>query len=473
MSSRTNAAAPAAALAAVLVGAMALRLGGAIWAPNVAWPDEIFQTLEQAYRLAFGYGVLPWEFRDGARSWLLPGVLGGVMEVSGRAGGLAHVRACQALLSAFAVIPAAIAFLWSRDRGRAGALVAAIACASWFDLVLFGPKALTEVVAAHVLVAGVWLASMGGRPRTYAWAGAALALAVALRIHLAPAVAIAAAATARRDLGRWKALALGAAPVVAAAGLLDLFTWGTLFHSYVTTIRANVVEGRAGMYGTAPWHAYAGMLWDRWSWSLPALVGLAALGARRRPAAALAAIVIVVAHSAIAHKEYRFIYPAIVLAVVLAASGTADAVAWIAARTRWREGLVALVAALLWASTSAAVGVGSPEWTLGRSGLEATLHAADGNPCGVALIGRHWTSTGGYTYLRRDVPFYAIDDTDRLIDAWPGFDTALVSPEYTDLLRGFRVERCWGEDVCVARRPGGCGPTPAQTLNDRLVERRE
>lgn len=462
----------AVALAAVLALAMALRIATAAWLPNVAWPDEIFQTLEQAYRLVFGYGVVPWEFRDGARSWLLPGALGGVMAASSWAGGLAHVRAVQVLLSALAAVPVAIAFLSSRERGRAAAIAAAVACAFWFDLVLFGPKALNEVVAAHVLVVGVYLASEGRPPRALAWAGAALTLAVVLRIHLAPAVLAVAVVTARRDLGRWRALALGAAPVVAAAGLLDLFTWGAPFHSYVTTIRTNVIEGRSRMYGTAPWHAYAGMLWDAWSWSLPAVVCLAAIGARRRPAAAIAAVVILVSHSSIAHKEYRFIYPAVVLAVVLAGAGTADAVAWIAARARAREWPIALAAALLWAGASAAIGVRSPKWMLGRSGLEATLQAAAGDLCGLALIGQHWTSTGGYTYLRRDVPIYQIEDIDGLIAAWPGFDAALVTPENAGLLRGFRIERCW-EYLCVARRPGGCAPTPAPALNARLVAKGE
>ena len=55
-------------------------MAGALAFPNVVWPDEIFQTLEQAHRLAFGYGIVPWEFRAGARSWLLPGLLAGAME---------------------------------------------------------------------------------------------------------------------------------------------------------------------------------------------------------------------------------------------------------------------------------------------------------------------------------------------------------------------------------------------------------
>ncbi len=458
----------AAALASVLVTAFALRVGAATWLPNVVWPDEIFQTLEQAHRLVFGYGVVPWEFRDGARSWLLPGALGGVMAASSWMGGLAYVRAAQVFLSAVSVVPVAIAFLWSRDRGRAAALAAAAACALWFELVLFGPKALGEVVAAHALVLGIFLASEGVRRRTWAWGGASLALAVALRLHVAPAVVAAVAFAVRRDLGRWKALALGAAPVVAAAGLLDLFTWGAPFHSYVTTFHANVIAGRSLMYGTAPWHAYAGMLWGAWSWPLPALLVLATIGARRRPAAAVAAIAVLVAHSAIAHKEYRFIYPAVELLIVLASAGTADAVAWVVTRTRGREWPVALAAGILWAGTSAALGARSPDWTRGRSGLEATVAAGVGDLCGLALVGQHWASTGGYTYLHRDVPVYQLDDSDSLVAAWPGFDTVLVSPEYAGMMRGFRVERCW-EGVCVARRPGGCRPTSAPSINARLV----
>jgi hypothetical protein len=36
------------------------------------YPDELFQYLEQAHRHVFGYGVVPWEYRLGLRSWLYP-----------------------------------------------------------------------------------------------------------------------------------------------------------------------------------------------------------------------------------------------------------------------------------------------------------------------------------------------------------------------------------------------------------------
>jgi phosphatidylinositol glycan class B len=54
-------------LAFVFVGLL-LRVGVALQLPRIAHPDEIFQTQEPAHRLAYGYGVVSWEWRDGVRS---------------------------------------------------------------------------------------------------------------------------------------------------------------------------------------------------------------------------------------------------------------------------------------------------------------------------------------------------------------------------------------------------------------------
>ena len=36
---------------------------------GIYWPDEIHQSLEPAHRLVFGYGLIAWEFIEGARNW--------------------------------------------------------------------------------------------------------------------------------------------------------------------------------------------------------------------------------------------------------------------------------------------------------------------------------------------------------------------------------------------------------------------
>jgi GPI mannosyltransferase 3 len=62
----------------VLAGLVA-RLCVALISERVYHPDEIFQYLEQAHRLTFGYGYIPWEYRYGTRSWILPGFISGIL----------------------------------------------------------------------------------------------------------------------------------------------------------------------------------------------------------------------------------------------------------------------------------------------------------------------------------------------------------------------------------------------------------
>ena len=53
------------ALPAILLIALAIRVAVVGTQTYVVFQDETFQYLEQGHRLAFGSGVLPWEFQDG------------------------------------------------------------------------------------------------------------------------------------------------------------------------------------------------------------------------------------------------------------------------------------------------------------------------------------------------------------------------------------------------------------------------
>src|ERR1700724_856600 len=61
--------------------AVALRLVPSVFVPSLNWGDEIFQATEQAHRLVYGYGLVPWEFQLGMRSWLLPGTVAALIEL--------------------------------------------------------------------------------------------------------------------------------------------------------------------------------------------------------------------------------------------------------------------------------------------------------------------------------------------------------------------------------------------------------
>src|SRR5207302_4018681 len=100
--------------------------------------------------------------------------------------------------------------------------------------------------------------------------------------------------------------------------MLDWLTLGYPFASLWRNILFNVIDGVSGEFGTEPWHYYLSGELGLWGGAGLFVLIAAALGARRLPVLLAAAVTIVVVHSGFAHKEYRFIYPAIVLLMVLA-----------------------------------------------------------------------------------------------------------------------------------------------------------
>src|SRR5438067_7322218 len=182
----------AAGLALLVLVAIGLRLVPILVEPSINWWDEVFQATEQAHRLLFGYGLVPWEFQLGMRSWLLPGVVAGLMELSRLLGDgpdyyLPVIAASFALLASAPVI---CCFLWARRGfGLAGAFAGAAIVAIAPELVYFGARTFSETVAAHLLLIGCFLLEPGypatSRRRLFA-AGLLLGLVCLLRIHLAP-----------------------------------------------------------------------------------------------------------------------------------------------------------------------------------------------------------------------------------------------------------------------------------------------
>lgn len=109
--------------------AFAARLLPVFVFPGINQQDEVFQTLEQAHRLAFGTGLVPWEFVYGASFWVLPGVLTGLMMLASLLGGgpSYYMPLIGSVLAALAAASALCAFLWGkRFFGTAGGVIAGI-----------------------------------------------------------------------------------------------------------------------------------------------------------------------------------------------------------------------------------------------------------------------------------------------------------------------------------------------------------
>ena len=339
---------------------------------------------------------------------------------------------------------------------------------------------LSEVVAGHVLVVALCVIEPGYRVTSYrrlVIGGALLALVFVTRVQLAPAVAIVALwANWRADRERILALLTGAAAILVVAGILDALTLGYPFASLWRYVVYNIYYGVSSTFGVEPWNYYLLGEFGVWAGACATLLLLATLGAFRVPVLLVVAVIILATHSAIAHKEYRFIYPGILLMTILAGVGLAQLVNW--AQDWWlergKEGRIVAVACITvasgyWFMIAFQVWTGAALTALryrAHDNLTAALFVAHGPAaCGVGLYGLggdDWVAYGGYTYFHKPAPMYWPKDEDALVASAPGFDTLIYAKTRPEGL-SFEPLRCFGE-VCVARRRGSCQSIPLMPM---------
>lgn len=481
-------------LGILIIIALILRLGMALKFPNIFWADEIFQSLEPAHRLAFGHGIVTWEFRDGIRSWVLPGILAGVMRLTawmgeGSTGYLIGVNIFLSLLSLSNIL---VAYVWGKKiGGTTTAFICAVICTIWFEIIYFSPKAFTEVVATHFLLPGIYLGVQKDlfitRNRLFL-SGCFLGISLALRIHFIAAIAFALVYICGRDWrNKWLPMIFGILAPILIFGTVDAFTWSYPFQSFWLNVWVNLVEGRSKLYGVSPWYEYFIFLLKSWSWlSLPIFI-LAVIGFRHIPILGWLALIIILSHSLLAHKEYRFIYPALPMLLILAGIGTGELV--LKFSRRWSSPQPQIIAIflslLLWTSTSVALlsrfNIYAPlNFSTFGTNLEMThLYATanhllalkslstEENVCGLGLWDINWALSGGYTYFHRDVPIYQVDkETDfKVLNS--GFNYIVANLPLPSQYQNYTLEKCW-QKTCIYKRPGSCKEIKEREINSVL-----
>ena len=498
----------------VLALAFAARAAVALSGDFILHPDEIMQYLEQGHRLAFGNGVIYWEFFYGARSWLVPGLIAGgvkLFDALGLGQPVWYVGGIKLMFCAISlVIPAGMYFFSRRHFGETAARVALLAGAFWYELVGFAHKPMTEFVATGLLAVLLVLCVRPSPDRPgIVWPAAFLAvLAAAIRMQYAPLafallglVFLRAGRTTGSGGAWWRraraqlvfAVALG----LLAVGVFDAVTWSAEpFHSYLANLRFNLAleETRSG---SSPAWQY---LW----WSLLSSVGLSALCLAmslcdlRRYGFLLSLIVLtLLIHSAEAHKEYRFVFIVIPLWLLIGA----DVVTMLADRKPvWVFGSVGvLFVAVSLAGILNALPRQDEAYRLIFAPKETPVRFIRGQDprfaayrylavapdvLGVWQTDRHYHSLPGYYYLHRNIPFYDAltgpgNNLHKDLKTLQASVSHIVSEDPKLAVPGYAVEKEFG-NVRVLRRIENDAPvrqwqdfTPIMTgdLADRIMQK--
>lgn len=469
-------------LAVALLLGLGLRLA-AVFDEGISWPDEIYQSFEPAHRLVFGYGLVPWEFIDGARTWALPGLVALVLELCKLLGGdspFVYVRATKLLFALLSLGTALGVYRLARvlidEPERPTKELPAALAAALFALaapvLYFSHRAMSENATALPVVWGLALVLDARSPRRRLLLGASL-LGLAVLLRLQSAVFCAGALGILAGRRRWPAVREVALALLGWAfvyGALDAATWhgapgaryGGWFHSALVYLRFNLVEGKAAAWGTAGAGYYLQTLWSSMAGVTVLLAAGAVLAARRAPGVLVLVLAFLALHSATPHKELRFILPALPLAAALFGAGLATLADELVLRVATPVVAVVLAASVLTSRSLTFGQLGAyPErpndsaWNdaapVNRLLLEASRH---GDLCGLR-IDVHLAWTGGSTYLHRDAPLYM-----------PGAPPQAGHFNYAIVRQGSGapvVAADSGWELVRLALPGGCAPDPGYT----------
>lgn len=459
-------------LFAFLLLAFVLRLFAAK-APNIVHPDEVFQTEEPAHRLAYGYGVVTWEWREGIRSWIFPAFLAAIMRTTDWMGphSLGYLRGIAVVMSLFSLTTVWFGFICAeRARGVEAGLIAAGCCALWYELVIFGARTLNEVFATHLLLPGLYLgvyAKLFPERQRLFLAGILCGAGLGLRIQLVPTVVFAVLYFCR---SRWRQRALpvacGLILPILVFGIVDMFTWSYPFQSFVRYFWINLIEHRSEAYGVQPWYWYVLALVN----SLGPVLLFAVIGALRSPFLGIVTLITVISHSLINHKEPRFLYPVIPIIITLAAIGVVDIAHDIMAfkESQWRSGITIGASLILCALASWWMAPRFQYWSKDSGVLTAFNRLSyDSRTCGLGLYGISWVDSGGYTHLHQNVPIILLTEL-RGNENVRSFNTLIAIAGSSEVPADFHMVGCW-DGSCLYRRSGSCTvPRPEEEINGFL-----
>ncbi len=320
-------------LAVLLAANLALTLAAALSSDSVFQIDEYFQVIEFAsHKLGITPGeALPWEFAARMRPWTQPGFYYALARGAMAAGVddpfvLARVfRVASGLVawSALATLVFAVRS-WFPRRPWRSAMVASLTLAYYAPYL--AARTSSESASSSFLVLGLALLAVvheadgGVRARSslrFLAAGVALGLSFECRYQAALAIAgmVLWLVLHGPDRGRRVALVvLGLLAPIALAFLIDAWGYGVFEFVPWTYLRINVLEGKAAVFGTLPFYAYAGMF----LLTFPPFGAMILLGMLvfwwRFPRHLLTWLTLpfVVGHSLIGHKEFRFMFPMLV-----------------------------------------------------------------------------------------------------------------------------------------------------------------
>ncbi|PIO00522.1 hypothetical protein COT72_00400 [archaeon CG10_big_fil_rev_8_21_14_0_10_43_11] len=377
----------------ILVFAFVLRLFVFVRSGGFFHSDEIFQSLEVAFFGAQGFGIIPFEFVYGMRSFFYPLLIQAIFTFT------SFVSASFALFSThFTHVLASmliVCFTYLLVRSHASqreALSATFFVGVWWELLVYSSRTLSTPVMLIPLLGALGLSVRG--PKSRFFAGILLGIAGMIRppaFILAPVILLY-VWRSKQDI---RSFVFGLFLSLLFSGVLDWVIYGFPFVSTFRFFYYNILSNQSAQFGVAPFVFYVQKIALSWRFMLIPLLGVLVFTWEKQHRLVLAsAFVWLVVFSFIPHKEYRFILPLTVLLLIMFGTGLSMLVKK-NTHLVWCFAGFTLVSVLLLFSTNLA-----PKETFCQAQTFVGNQAA---ATGLILFDT-WSETCGYVYTQKNIP---------------------------------------------------------------------
>jgi phosphatidylinositol glycan class B len=445
-------------LIAILVASMIIRFVAAWFSEGFVHPDEVFQSIEMVHFWIYGeYGTgstIPWEYDEahqygGARSWFFVLILVAVfrfMMLLGATDPLVLFFIARFTLAMFSMMTVIIAYLFGKEifDERVG-LVSALLCGVWWFFPFWASRTMTDSISSDLLFLSIFLIyksfKMGNKIKkrflyTF-FSGIVIGISFMLRfpsglmsIPLFVFLLIQAIIEIRSNRKESKdksfkkimsfllpviGFTLGGSLMILTQGILDLVTWGDFLQSPINFFMYNIVEGKSAYHGVAPWYQYfRGFFTDFGLYYLPILLVFFIIGLsfkeKLKTKGFIGTLIVfwIVLFSALAHKEFRFIFIVLPLCFIFISNGILKFVDLIEKKPYKQIAFGIILTIFCTSSVLIATVHKNWMWDYNSGICNAMWYVGKQEDSERVVVFETVWYTGGYAYLDKDIPIYFI-----------------------------------------------------------------
>jgi len=403
-----------------MVFAAAIRFYLCLISEGIIHPDELYQYIEPAFGLVFGYWTKAMEFVKGVRSYFYPLINALIFEI-GTSLGIQDVcflilgsRLFNGLLSTLLVF---IVYLTARTAyNRDVGLYAAFMSAFSSFILAWTPRTMSELPSTFFLMLSVYLFTEAiGNCHDNSDVKIVLSgisLGVSCMFRLSSAIALLPLfvyLVLKRKLRKTVFLTISFVSIIIVQGFLDYIMYGRFFSSF-----SWVVLNIRGLFPAVPFYYYIVRSPYMYSFVGLFLLGFSfasmVLSSKRNDHDWIIGgifLFLFVGHSLAPYKEVRFILTTAPLAFLLAARGLEKLALSIKIKRRKLLFITLTLLSFLILNTFT---ISQTNWTPLSEQTRAVYWVGEQPDLHGLICEREWWESGVYTYLHRNVPVYFVSN---------------------------------------------------------------